>query len=89
MKLIKLLSIVLLLSTSTLMVHGAENSTSHLNQVRNSLWVFGVDNGLTTEVELVGQGIEGLVEPVDHARVEQTHLEVPEELGMVIHKFES
>jgi len=89
MKLIKLLTIALLMGTTSLATQAFEKPVSRLNQVRNSLWVFGVDNGLTSEVELVGQGIGGLVEPMDTSRSEQTFLEVPEELEMAIHKIES
>ncbi|OUR96215.1 hypothetical protein A9Q84_07605 [Halobacteriovorax marinus] len=89
MKLLKLLSIVALMASSTMATQASERSVTHLNQVRNSLWVFGVDNGLTTEVELVGQGIEGLHGVMENSGAEQSLLEVPEELGMAMNKFES
>lgn len=88
MKLTRVLAVVLILSSS------ATSAASSLNQVRNSLWVFGVDNSVSTEVEMVQQGIANFAEKFDEVEKDtdvasQQSVEVPEELDMAISKFES
>ncbi|GEM_PF-5999675 len=85
MKLARVLSVVFFLFIST---SGLTQAASSFMQVRNSLWVFGVDNSLTTEVEMVQQGIPQVsFEQGDVAA--QGPAEVPEELDLAIAKFES
>lgn len=90
MKLSRVLPVVLLL----FIAGSGLTHASSLSKVRNSLWVFGVDNSLTTEVEMVQQGIPQVVQEFEQASqssdAELQHAEeVPEELGMAIAKFES
>ncbi|PIK13838.1 hypothetical protein [Halobacteriovorax sp. JY17] len=91
MKLTRVLSVVLFLFISTSSVTLAATS---IGQVRNSLWVFGVDNSVSTEVEMVGQGISQFSDQFDEQEsgddiASQQLQEVPEELDMAISKFES
>ncbi|WP_372651203.1 hypothetical protein [Halobacteriovorax sp.] len=90
MKLTRVLSAVLFLFIST---SGVTHAASSFMQVRNSLWVFGVNNSPTTEVEMVQQGIIQLSEQFDtpdqgDVALQQSS-EVPEELDLAIAKFES
>jgi hypothetical protein len=83
----KVLSIVLTLFISTNVV-ASEKAPSRLNQIRNSLWVFGVDNKISEHPEIVEQAMLGLSDEEDQSSNEQT-IEVPEELQMAILKIES
>ncbi len=91
MKLTRVLSAVLFLFISTNSMVSAAGS---IGQVRNSLWVFGVDNSVSTEVEMVEQGMSQFSEQFDEQEsggdvASQQQFEVPEELDMAISKFES
>ncbi|CBW27680.1 putative exported protein [Halobacteriovorax marinus SJ] len=92
MKVTKFLSIVLFVFIASVT---SSSAASSFKQVRNSLWVFGVDNSSTTEVEMVEQGITQFAEQIEESKEEsaevasQQELEVPEELDLAIAKFES
>jgi hypothetical protein len=82
-KMIKVLSIVTILFTSA-SIMAVEKSPSRLNQVRNSLWVFGVDNG----VSHVPTDIEHVMMNEQDSNV-QEEMVVPEELQMAILKIDA
>ncbi len=91
MKLTRVLSAVLFLFIST---NSVTLAASSIGQVRNSLWVFGVDNSVSTEVEMVEQGISQFSDQFEEKEsgddiASQQLQEVPEELDMAISKFES
>ena len=85
---IKVLSIVSILFISSGAL-AADKSPSRLNQIRNSLWVFGVDNQVSETPEIVEQAILGLSMGEETNSAIEQMLEVPEELEMAISKIES
>lgn len=85
---IKLCSLVILLFTQ-MSSFASNNTPTRLNQVRNSLWVFGVDNSVSEAPEVVEHSLLGLADEVESDSVEQFSPEVPEELQMAIFKVES
>ena len=87
-KMIKVLSIVsiLFMSAGTL---ASEKAPSRLNQIRNSLWVFGVDNQVSEVPEIVENALMGLASEEDQSSPSEQMQVVPEELEMAILKIES
>ncbi|ATH08974.1 hypothetical protein BIY24_13755 [Halobacteriovorax marinus] len=82
MKVTKFLSIVLFVFIASVT---SSSAASSFKQVRNSLWVFGVDNSSTTEVEMVEQGITQFAEQFEEQEGSaQQELEVPEELDLAL-----
>ena len=83
-KMIKTLSLVVILITSSSVIAG-EKSSSRLNQVRNSLWVFGVDNGVSE----VPAAVEHIMMQEEHSESMEQSMVVPEELEMAIHMIDA
>ena len=85
---IKVWALVVLLFTQ-MSAFASEKTPTRLNQVRNSLWVFGVDNSVSEAPEIVEHSLLGLADEVDPDSQQQFEEEVPEELQMAIFKVES
>lgn len=85
---LKVLSVVSILFISTSIV-ASEKAPSRLNQIRNSLWVFGVENKVSELPEIVEHSMIGFSAEEDQSSENEQMQVVPEELQMAILKIES